>query len=120
VSLLDALGGAPTTATCSRAGCRQDATWRIDWRNPRIHSEDRRKTWLACDEHVEFLRGFLASRDFPLAVQPLAAERERGDREQTDAGPAGLGRADPGHAVGPADPAQTDPGQVDPGQVDPE
>jgi hypothetical protein len=47
--------------------------WRIDWRNPRIHDEDRRKTWLACDEHVEFLRGFLASRDFPLSVDPLDA-----------------------------------------------
>jgi hypothetical protein len=88
VSLLDALGGAPVTATCSRAGCREHATWRIDWRNPRIHSEDRRKTWLACDEHVEFLRGFLASRDFPLTVQPLAAEGERADPGQVDPGQA--------------------------------
>jgi hypothetical protein len=73
MSLLDALGGGPEVPTCSRAGCREQAAWRIDWRNPRIHTEDRRKTWLACDEHVEFLRGFVASRDFPLAVVPLDA-----------------------------------------------
>lgn len=73
MSLLDPLGGEPAAETCSRAGCREAAVWRIDWRNPRIHDEDRRKTWLACDEHVEFLRGFLASRDFPLSVDPLDA-----------------------------------------------
>ncbi|GAB3796671.1 hypothetical protein GCM10028798_06930 [Humibacter antri] len=71
MSLLDALGGGPETPTCSRAGCRDQAMWRIDWRNPRIHAEDRRKTWLACDGHVEYLRGFLASRDFPLTVESL-------------------------------------------------
>ncbi|MHA7986443.1 hypothetical protein ACX9R5_11600 [Rathayibacter sp. CAU 1779] len=72
MTLLDALGGDPVEPLCSRAGCREPARWRIDWRNPRIHSEDRRKTWLACDEHVEFLRGFLASRDFPLEVSELS------------------------------------------------
>jgi len=59
-------------AECSRAGCRQPASWRIDWRNPRIHSTDRRKTWVACDEHVGYLREFLAARDFPVEVAPLA------------------------------------------------
>jgi hypothetical protein len=49
------------------------AAWRIEWRNPRIHAEGRRKTWVACDEHVGYLRDFLAARDFPLEVQPLAA-----------------------------------------------
>ncbi|SJM60622.1 hypothetical protein CZ774_10060 [Frigoribacterium sp. JB110] len=38
------------------------------WRNPKIHSADRRKVWLACDEHVTYLREFLASRSFPLEV----------------------------------------------------
>jgi hypothetical protein len=56
---------------CSRAGCRAAARWRIDWRNPRIHAADRRKTWVACDEHVGYLREFLAARDFPLSVDPL-------------------------------------------------
>lgn len=59
-------------AVCSRAGCRAAARWGIDWRNPRIHAEDRRKTWVACDEHVGYLREFLAARDFPVTVAPLA------------------------------------------------
>lgn len=58
-------------AECSRAGCRAAALWRIDWRNPRIHAADRRKTWVACDEHVGYLRDFLAARDFPVEVTPL-------------------------------------------------
>jgi hypothetical protein len=47
------------------------------WRNPRIHTGEKRKTWLACDEHVEVLRDFLAARAFPLEVQPLPAPAER-------------------------------------------
>lgn len=58
---------------CSRAGCRGAATWRIDWRNPKIHSADRRKSWAACDEHVDYLRMFLAQRSFPLEVHALGA-----------------------------------------------
>lgn len=57
---------------CSRAGCRAPATAQVVWRNPRIHAADRRKVWLACDEHVGFLRDFLAARDFPVAVEPFA------------------------------------------------
>lgn len=56
---------------CSRAGCRTAATWRIDWRNPRIHTADRVKTWVACAEHRDYLREFLAARDFPVSVGPL-------------------------------------------------
>jgi hypothetical protein len=58
-------------AICSRAGCRASAHWRIDWRNPRIHGADRTKTWVACDEHREYLRGFLEARAFPVTVAPL-------------------------------------------------
>lgn len=68
------LGAPLTLPTCSRAGCREAATWRLDWRNPRIHAEGRVKTWLACDEHVDYLREFLATRDFPLTVAALAAD----------------------------------------------
>lgn len=53
---------------CSRAGCRAEATQRIRWRNPALHDPDRRKEWLACDEHLPFLRDFLAARSFPLEV----------------------------------------------------
>lgn len=59
------------TVECSRAGCRDAATWRIAWRNPRIHAADRRKEWVACDAHVGYLRDFLAARDFPLDVARL-------------------------------------------------
>lgn len=62
------IGLDPVVPTCSRAGCREAATWSILWRNPKIHGPERRKTWLACDDHVEYLRGFLASRAFPLEV----------------------------------------------------
>jgi hypothetical protein len=48
--------------------------WSVNWRNPRIHSPDRVKVWLACDEHVEFLRDYLASRDFPVSVSALPAD----------------------------------------------
>lgn len=58
---------------CSRAGCRADASWRIDWRNPKIHSADRRKSWTACDDHVGYLREFLAARSFPLDVVAMEA-----------------------------------------------
>ena len=65
--------GEPEALTCSRANCRETAVWRIEWRNPKIHAEDRVKVWLACDEHVDFLREFLAARDFPLRVVAVGA-----------------------------------------------
>lgn len=64
-------GSQPDRFECSRAGCRQRASWRILWRNPKIHTEERRKTWLACEEHVDFLREFLAAREFPLEVKAV-------------------------------------------------
>lgn len=65
------LGGAPAIHECSRAGCRESAAWALVWRNPKIHTPDRRKTWLACVEHVDYLREFLAAREFPLEVLPV-------------------------------------------------
>ena len=62
--------GEPAT-DCSRAGCRAPALWRIEWRNPKIHSPDRRKIWVACDEHRDYLRDYLAARDFPVTLAPL-------------------------------------------------
>ncbi|WP_314146972.1 hypothetical protein [uncultured Leifsonia sp.] len=64
--------GEPEPLTCSRAGCTDTAGWRIEWRNPKIHAADRVKVWLACDEHVDFLREFLAAREFPLRVLAVA------------------------------------------------
>jgi hypothetical protein len=66
-------------ATCSRAGCREAAAWRVEWRNPKIHSPDRRKVWVACDEHRDYLRDYLAAREFPVEVRPLAPVTSVGD-----------------------------------------
>lgn len=57
--------------TCSRAGCRAVATWRVEWRNPRIHAADRRKVWVACDEHRGYLADYLEARSFPVEVSAL-------------------------------------------------
>ena len=54
--------------TCSRAGCRDAAVWALLWRNPKIHTADRVKTWLACQEHRAVLESFLTDRSFPLTV----------------------------------------------------
>jgi hypothetical protein len=56
---------------CSRAACTNEASWALLWRNPKIHHAERVKTWLACPDHVDFLREFLAARDFPLEVKPV-------------------------------------------------
>lgn len=65
---------------CSRAGCRAGALWQIVWRNPRIHGPERRKIWTACAEHVDYLRDYLAARDFPVEVVAFKAA------DQEDAG----------------------------------
>jgi hypothetical protein len=49
---------------CSARGCGKPASWRLLWNNPKIHTPDRRKTWLACDDHKESLSEFLAQRSF--------------------------------------------------------
>jgi len=61
-------------AVCSRAGCRAAAKWQVIWRNPRIHADDRRKIWTACDDHVAYLRDYLAARDFPVEVAAFDSE----------------------------------------------
>ncbi|MFZ4895182.1 hypothetical protein ACL9RL_12100 [Plantibacter sp. Mn2098] len=68
------IGQGPDGLVCSRAGCRADASWRIEWRNPKIHTEDRVKVWLACDEHVDYLAEFLGARSFPVARHRLHQE----------------------------------------------
>lgn len=78
------LPGAPDSdqaPICSRAGCRTTAEWNVNWRNPRIHSADRVKIWLACGEHVDYLRDYLAARDFPVRVTPIGESIERVDAQ---------------------------------------
>lgn len=49
---------------CSSRGCRHTAVWALRWNNPKLHTPERRKTWLACDEHREHLSQFLSMRGF--------------------------------------------------------
>lgn len=53
-----------TDLVCSAKGCRQAATWALLWNNPKLHTPDRRKVWLACDTHRETLGDFLSVRGF--------------------------------------------------------
>lgn len=59
---------------CSAKGCRKAARWSLLWNNPKLHTPDRRKSWLACDEHRQSLADFLGARSFLRAVEPLPDE----------------------------------------------
>jgi hypothetical protein len=65
------IGFGETSIRCSSAGCGEPAEWRINWRNPRIHTAERVKVWLACTAHRDHLTGYLGSRGFPVVVTPL-------------------------------------------------
>ena len=55
---------------CSAKGCQSPAVWELQWNNPKLHTPDRRKVWLACDDHKESLSAFLAARQFLKDVVP--------------------------------------------------
>lgn len=57
---------------CSAKGCRADAEWALQWNNPRLHTPERRKSWLACGTHRETLGEFLQARGFLREVVPVA------------------------------------------------
>jgi hypothetical protein len=61
---------------CSAKGCQQPAVWAVIWNNPKLHTPDRRKSWLACDEHRQQLADFLTARRFLLDVVPVAQAPE--------------------------------------------
>ena len=56
---------------CSAKGCREDAVHALVWNNPRLHTPDREKTWVACDEHRASLSEYLGVRGFLRRVDPL-------------------------------------------------
>lgn len=56
---------------CSAKGCRQTAVWALRWNNPKIHTPERRKVWLACADHREHLSAFLGRRGFLREVIPV-------------------------------------------------
>jgi hypothetical protein len=57
---------------CSAKACRNTATWAHLWNNPKLHTPDRRKVWLACDDHRTSLGEFLSIRGF--LVETVAAD----------------------------------------------
>lgn len=59
------------TPICSAKGCRADAAHVLVWNNPRLHTRDREKTWVACDEHRHSLSQFLELRGFLQRIDPL-------------------------------------------------
>ena len=61
---------------CSAKGCRAAAVWQLHWNNPKIHTPDRRKTWLACADHRPTLGAFLEARGFLREVTPFASSGE--------------------------------------------
>lgn len=85
--MLDGFGDEPERLVCSAKGCGEDAVWVLAWNNPKLHTPERRKTWLACEEHREHLSGFLGVRGFLKDVVPL--ERWRAQERERDRGQGG-------------------------------
>jgi hypothetical protein len=56
---------------CSAKACRAPATHVLVWNNPKIHTPDREKTWVACDQHRPTLGEHLDVRGFLKRVDPL-------------------------------------------------
>lgn len=63
--------GEDVPLVCSARGCHSLAAHAVLWNNPKIHAPDRRKTWLACTDHEESLRGFLSARGFWRSTEAL-------------------------------------------------
>jgi hypothetical protein len=58
---------------CSAKGCRGTAVHAVVWNNPKLHTPERRKVWLACDGHRQSLADFVALRGFLIEVIPVGA-----------------------------------------------
>jgi len=57
---------------CSAKGCLEPAVWSLLWNNPKLHTPERRKSWLACEPHRSTLGDFLSARGFLRDVEPLS------------------------------------------------
>lgn len=85
-------------AVCSRRGCQSAARWTLLWNNPRVHTPERRKAWLACDEHREHLADFLGQRGFLKSVERFAQDGDDAAAPGPHAAP-GLREAPAGRGV---------------------
>jgi hypothetical protein len=59
---------------CSAKGCGLPALHRLVWNNPRLHTPDREKVWLACADHRESLSRHLDVRGFLRRVEPFESD----------------------------------------------
>lgn len=62
----------PSGLVCSAKGCRAVPEHAVVWRNPKLHTPDRRKVWLACEDHREHLSTFVQLRGFLIEVIPAS------------------------------------------------
>ncbi|MCT1656116.1 hypothetical protein M3A87_01720 [Brevibacterium luteolum] len=63
---------------CSARACSRPAAFAMLWNNPRVHTPERRKVWLACDDHRTYLHEYLQLRgllkdDVPVDEIPAGA-----------------------------------------------
>ena len=70
--------GPAAVATCSRKACRSEASWQLLWNNPKIHTPERRKIWLACNEHRDWLEDYLQTRRLWKETVELVPEPDAG------------------------------------------
>lgn len=64
-------GGETDQQICSAKGCQQTALYTMVWNNPKVHTPEREKTWLACEQHRDWLSSFLEKREFLLRVEDM-------------------------------------------------
>lgn len=82
----------PASATiCSRKACRTDASWQLLWNNPKIHTPDRRKVWLACGDHKEWLEDYLQTRGLWKETVPVGATAAPDGTPASDSAPTSGG-----------------------------
>ncbi|MDM8085987.1 hypothetical protein QUV83_14520 [Cellulomonas cellasea] len=72
MNLLSPTPDAVDELVCSARGCRSEAAWGLLWNNPKLHTPERRKVWLACDDHREHLEQYLGTRSFLRDVVPVS------------------------------------------------
>lgn len=71
-------------SVCSRKACGRRAGWQLLWNNPRLHTPERRKIWLACGDHRNWLEDYLQTRGLWKQTLPLSgpsADAGRGEPE---------------------------------------
>ena len=59
---------------CSARRCTRNAEFALLWNNPKIHSPERRKTWLACAEHRTSLTEYLSVRGLFRECEPVGPD----------------------------------------------